>query len=311
MSRRGRRPALAILGALVLPGLLAGCVDVDDEAVIADSGGVAGVPDVDLGGITPDPAVVALVPDEIAAAGVLTVGTDTTYAPAEFLAADGRTPVGYDVDLVTAIARTMGLDVDVRTAAFTSIIPSVGSRYDVGISSFTITPERMDAVTMISYFNAGEAVTVLAGNPEGVDPDHLCGLTVAVQTGTVEFDELPGLSDDCVAAGDPEITPLVFGGQDEVTTNLVGGRADAMYTDSPIAAYAIARTGDRLEKVGETFATADQGIVVAQDDPALADAVLAALESLQASGDYQRILDAWGNGEGAVDRPQINPEVEP
>ena len=53
--------------------------------------------------------IAALVPDDVKKDGKLTVGMDTSYAPAEFLAEDGKTPGGDDVDLSKALAKGMGL----------------------------------------------------------------------------------------------------------------------------------------------------------------------------------------------------------
>ena len=60
----------------------------------------------------------------------------------------------------------------------------------MGISSFTINPERLEQANMVEYFEAGEAYAVPKGNPKNIDPADLCGLTVGVQTGTVEDEEL-------------------------------------------------------------------------------------------------------------------------
>ena len=84
-----------------------------------------------------------MVPAAIKSKGTLTVGSDTSYAPAEFLGTDGQTPVGYDVDIAKAIGATLGLKVQVQTAEFTGILPALGPKYDLGISSFTINPERL------------------------------------------------------------------------------------------------------------------------------------------------------------------------
>ena len=58
----------------------------------------------DTSSIQKDDEIAALLPDSVAGDGTLTVGTDTSYAPAEFLAEDGKTPVGFDVDLSKALA---------------------------------------------------------------------------------------------------------------------------------------------------------------------------------------------------------------
>ena len=64
-----------------------------------------------------------------------------------------------------ALANIFGLEADPETSNFDSIIPSVGSKYDIGISSFTITKERMEAVDfVVSMFEAGSPWK--KGNPE-------------------------------------------------------------------------------------------------------------------------------------------------
>ncbi|WP_181896812.1 transporter substrate-binding domain-containing protein, partial [Bifidobacterium longum] len=96
----------------------------------------------DTSSIQKDDEIAALLPDSVAGDGTLTVGADTSYAPAEFLAEDGKTPVGFDVDLSKALAAVFGLKENTVSSTFDSIIPSVGSKYDIGISSFTVTKER-------------------------------------------------------------------------------------------------------------------------------------------------------------------------
>ena len=162
---------------------------------------------------------------------------------------------------------------------------------------------------MVEYFNAGEAYAVAKGNPKKVNGDDLCGLTVGVQTGTVEDDELDTLAAKCKTDGKKEITPLKYAKQTDVTTALVGGKADVMYADSPIIAYAIAQTGGKLEQLGDVFASAPQGIVVSKDDQALTDAIQKAVQKLIDSGDYLKILTAWGNEAGAVTTAELNPSV--
>lgn len=85
----------------------------------------------DTSSIQKDDEIAALLPDSVTSDGTLTVGADTSYAPAEFLAEDGKTPVGFDVDLSKAIAAVFGLKEETISSTFDSIIPSVGSKYDL------------------------------------------------------------------------------------------------------------------------------------------------------------------------------------
>ncbi|GAA4838612.1 ABC transporter substrate-binding protein [Luteimicrobium xylanilyticum] len=305
--RRLRTISTALVATATLAVVLAGCSDSDDSG----SGGksTAGASTFDPSSVAKDDTLAAAVSASIKSAGTLRVGSDTTYAPAEYIGDDGKTPVGYDVDLTKAIAATLGLKADIQTSKFDNIIPSIGSRYDIGVSSFTINPDRLKQVNMIEYFQAGEAFAVQKGNPKGIDQSDLCGKSVGVQTGTVEADELADLSKKCTAAGKDKIDQLIYDSQADVTTNLVGGKLDAMYADSPIIAYAISQTNGQLEQLGDVFATAPQGIVVSKSDQALTDVVQKAVQKLIDDGTYGKILKAWGNEDGAVTTAELNPSV--
>ena len=134
----------------------------------------------------------AKLPESIKNAGVIKIGVDASYAPNEFLAGDGKTVQGMDVDVFNAVAAKFGVKTEWHPADFGSIINGVnGKKYDMGISSFTINPERMKQVNMVSYFRAGTQWATAKGNPKGVDPDNACGKNIAVQSNTVARDGRP------------------------------------------------------------------------------------------------------------------------
>src|SRR5450759_3643680 len=72
-----------------------------------------------------DPALVAKLPAKIKSAGQIVVGTDATYAPNEFLNADGKTVQGMDVDLFNAVMQKFGVKAVWTPASFDSIITGV------------------------------------------------------------------------------------------------------------------------------------------------------------------------------------------
>ncbi len=99
------------------------------------------------GAASVDPALAAKLPEKIKSAGKIVIGTDASYAPNEFLAADGKTIQGMDVDLFNAVAAKFGVKTEWQPADFASIITGVqGKKYDIGISSFTINDERKQQV---------------------------------------------------------------------------------------------------------------------------------------------------------------------
>jgi len=262
-------------------------------------------------GTSVDSAAAALVPANIKSKGTLTIGSDASYAPSEFLAGDGKTIEGFDVDLFTAVAKKLDLKVNFQNANFDSIITGVqGNKYDVGVSSFTVNPDREKQATMISYFNAGTQWAAPAGNAKKVDPQKPCGLTVAVQKGTVQQEvDLPPKEKACKAAGKP-INVLVYTGQDQATAAVVSGKADAMLADSPVVAYAVKQSTGKLESVGAIYDAAPYGYVVSKANTKFGDAIVAALKSLQQDGTYSEILKNWGVDQGAITDFAVNPKVQ-
>lgn len=247
-------------------------------------------------------------PAKIKAAGKIVVGTDATYAPNEFLDADGKTVVGWDVELFNAVAQKFGVTVEWQPAKFDSIIIGVDSgKFDIGVSSFTINAKRKTQVNMVSYFNAGTQWAAAPGNPKKVDPSKPCGLKVSVQKATVQAEEdLPAKVKACAAAGKP-LDVQVYDGQDQATAAVASGKADAMLADSPIVGYAIKQSGGKIESVGDVYDAAPYGYVLPKAETEFAQAIADALKSLDASGEYKKALDTFGAEAGAISDFAVNP----
>jgi polar amino acid transport system substrate-binding protein len=291
---RARFIVPAFAAAAVL--LLTGCVD--------NSTPTATTPADTASAIEADAAAVALLPEKIKSAGVLIIGTDAAYPPNEFKD-DAGNPIGWGIELSNGIAAKLGLTPEYQIASFDNIIPSItGGTVDIGESSFTDNLEREKQVDFVNYYNAG----ILWASPVGttVDPDNACGLTVAVQSNTVEdTDELPAKNAACLAAGKEKIEVLPYGSQDEATNAVVLGKADALSADSPVTLYAISKADGKLQPAGESFDTAPYGITVDKDSE-LTKAVQVALQSMVDDGSYGKILDAWGVTDGGIDTITIN-----
>lgn len=266
----------------------------------------------DVSGIEVQPEIAALLPAEALEDGVLDVGAATNYAPAEFLNTEGQ-PIGYDVDLTKAIAAVLGVESRTHTAEFDSIIAAIGSNYDAGISSFTITAERTAEVNMISYVNVGSRFNVSAGNPEGITASShldLCGRTVGVQVGTAQEETMQASAQECAPAGRPTMEVRSYDDQDAATSALAGGTIDATYSDSTVAGYAVERSDGAVETIGEVEDALPQGIVTAKEDRELTAAIQAAVQYLMDQGIWQEILQAWGVEDAALTTSELNPAVE-
>jgi len=303
-----RKLAVFALSAAMIVSLGAcGTSEQSDSTAPSDSESSSNTTGYDVSGVTKDDDIAAMLPESVTKDGKLTIGMDTSYAPAEFLAEDGKTPVGFDVDIAKALANMFGLEAVPQTSNFDSIIPSIGTKYDIGISSFTITPERMEAVDFVSMFKAGSTWVVKKGNPNKVDTSDLCGLKIAVQTGTTQEEEVNAAAKQCKADGKSEVQILSNKLQTDVTTNVATGKADVFYADSPVAGYAIAQTEDTLEALGEDVGVTKEAVAIKKGDSDTAKAVQAALQKLMDDGTYMKILKHWGVEAGAIDKAEINP----
>lgn len=244
------------------------------------------------------------VPADIRDSGRLVVGVNVPYAPNEFKNSSGEI-VGFDIDLMKAVARTMGLVPDFRETGFEGILPSVADgNFNVGMSSMTDTAEREQQVDFVTYFEAGTLWARRAGS--SADPGSPCGLRVGVAYSTIQdTQEIPAKSDACVAAGLPPVEKVVRTHQDEVTAALIAGEVDAMTADSPVTGFAIKLSGSALEPAGEVFDSAPYGWPVAKGS-GLAESLRLALEHVMSTGEYRTIATMWGVEKGMITQPVIN-----
>jgi polar amino acid transport system substrate-binding protein len=257
-----------------------------------------------------DSALAAKVPAAIKSDGTITIGVDSTYAPSEFLDTDGKTVIGFDVDVFDAVAAKLGLKTKWVTAPFDTIIQSVGSgKFEIGVSSFTINADREKQATMISYFSAGTQWATQKGNPSGIQPDSACGHRVAVQKATVQVDDLTARSKKCTSAGKKSITIDQYAAQDAATAAVVSKKDDAMLADSPVCAYAVDKTSGQLELLGDIYDSAPYGYVLPKNATDFASAIQGALQKIIADGTDKKALDKWGVSQGAITTPEINPSA--
>jgi polar amino acid transport system substrate-binding protein len=249
-------------------------------------------------------AIANTLPDKVKSSGKLIVGVNVPYSPNEFKDPSGKI-VGFDVDLMNAVASVLGVTPDYRESDFEKIIPSItGGTYDVGMSSFTDTKQREQTVDFVTYFSAGTLWAQRPGAP--IDPNNACGLSVAVQATTIQdTQEIPAKGDACVKADKPPINKQKFDRQDDATTALVLGKVDAMSADSPVTAYAIKQSGGKIEAAGQIFDSAPYGWPVAKGSP-LGQSLVQALQHIMATGDYKTIATNWGVESGMINNPVID-----
>lgn len=215
---------------------------------------------------------------------VLRVATDATFPPMEFV--ENGKMTGFDIELVEALAKTMGKTVEWTQIDFKGLIPGlVSKRFDMAVSAIYITEERAKVVDFgDSYYAGGLVMMVKNGNTTIKSPEDLKDKKVTVQVGTksVKF-----LRDNFPAA------QLVEVEKNDQMFNLVEvGRADAAVTGKP-AAYQYARTRGTLSVIPTQLTTEAYGMAVRRDLPEVTKKLNEALGKLKADGTYDAIVKKW------------------
>ena len=260
-------------------------------------------------GATKDAALAAEVPKSIGSAGSVTVASDATYPPMESIAPGTTTIIGMDPDLGHAIGAVLGINFNFQNVTFNKILLGLKSgQYDLGMSSFTDEKSREQTVDFVDYFKAGTSFVVSSGSPLNLTSlDQICGMTVAVESGTTEQSDASGQSKKCTAAGKNAVTVLAYPTQTQANLALTAGRAQVMMADTPVAAYQVKLSNGKFKLEG-AYGVAPYGIAIPKNS-GMAKPIMDAVNKLIAAGVYQKIMAKWGLQSGAITTATINQAV--
>ncbi len=224
---------------------------------------------------------------------VLTVGTEPGFPPFELVDDSGEI-VGFDIDLVNAIAEKAGKTVEFQSLPFDGLIPALQSgTIDAAVSGMTITEERQQTVDFSDpYFKAGLAIAVQSGTTDIQTLDDLEGKRIAAQIGTTGADAANSVEGATVTTFDS--APLAL-------QELANGNVDAVVNDAPATLDAIA-TGNipNVEVVGQLLTEEFYGIAMPQGSENL-EAINAGLAEVKSDGTYAEIYRKWFDAEPPAD----------
>ncbi len=219
----------------------------------------------------------------------IVIASDTTFPPMEFVN-EASEIVGFDIDLVKAIAAAQGIEITVKTVAWDGIFAGLeNGDYDAIASSVTITEERAQKYDFSNaYVNAGQ-ITVVPADSTATALTDLAGQPVGAQLGTTGADTVATTfgSKDNLKAYD-EIG-LAF-------EDLFNKRLAGVVIDTPVAAlYVLANEKYKaaFKIIGEPLSDENYGFVVKKGNKELVDLLNAGLEKVKADGTYDKIKAQW------------------
>jgi polar amino acid transport system substrate-binding protein len=219
---------------------------------------------------------------------------DPTFPPLESKTVSGK-PVGFDVEMATAIGKLWKVKASFVETGFTGLLPGLASkRCNMVISGLFVTPDRTKTFPAVGYMQSHRSLLVQAGNPKKIKgPNDLSGKTVAVQAGTHYEEYLNALNDQFKASGRPQFTLQSYKGDTDAVAQLLIGRADAVLTQDTSSAFQKKANPGKLA-IAYLFPEKDTfGIYYRKSDKALGTALRAAVKTLKKNGTLKKIASKW------------------
>ena len=216
--------------------------------------------------------------------GVLHMATNAAFPPYEMTTDDGGFE-GIDVEIATAIAEKLGLELVVDNMDFSSVITAVqGGKSDIAMAGMTVNEERKQNVDFTDTYANAVQVIIVTEDSDIAAVEDLDGKMIGVQQGTTgQFYCEDDYGADNVTAYENGAT---------ATQALLSGKVDAVVIDSePAKAYVAENEG--LKILDTEYANEDYAIGIGKENAGLYNAVNDALKELIDDGTVQSIVDKY------------------
>jgi polar amino acid transport system substrate-binding protein len=226
--------------------------------------------------------------DDIKARGKMLVAIDPTFAPYEYTDASGKI-VGFDPEVLEAVAAQMGVGVEYQVMSFSGIIPGLIARsFDFSVSILSWTAERAERIDFtIPVARISMAVLKMKDNENVKSSDiyDLSGHRCAVKQTTTPEQKMQEFNERLAAEGKPQVELLHFETVEQTISALADGRVDCV-VDSKVVLYVAMRQRPELamEVVGDVGEPTLQGWGINKSDTKLKAALDEAIRKIKASG---------------------------
>lgn len=216
--------------------------------------------------------------------------TDSTWPPMEFIN-ENKELVGFDIDLVRAIAKEGDFEVEFISTGWDGIFAGlINGEYDAVVSSVTITEERKKEMDFSDpYFNAGQLLAVRSETAASVAGlGDLSGKIVGVQIGTSGAIFVQETYPDVILKTYDDLGPAV--------EELAQGTIDGMVADVPlIVDYLLnnSKYTNLFVAIGAPMTSEEYGIALKKGNEELKAKINAGLAKVISSGEYDKIYSKW------------------
>ena len=232
-----------------------------------------------------------------ASGGELAICTDSTFPPMEYVAHTGDTePVGFDVDLMKALADAWSAKLKIVTLDFSGLLPALeAKRCDAVVSGIFLTPERIKSFDGVAYLSTA---SVLAGKGDTApikSTDELSGKSVAVQQGTEFVKWMDKINADLAAKNMKTADALLYPKASDVIQQVLIGRAFAGFTQDTELSFRSLQNPGQLSTV-YTFPDRQKFAIYIRRNGSDIDEVKKTIDTLRGSGALAGIIKKWNTG---------------
>lgn len=211
--------------------------------------------------------------------GKLIVATNAEFPPYEYH--DGDKIVGIDMEIADAIAKKMGLELEIEDIAFDSVILEVTSgKADMGMAGISATEERKQSVDFSDTYTTSKQLIIVKEDSEIAKSDDLEGKTVGVQAGT---------TGDLLVSDIKGATVERYSKGMDAVQALSQSKIDAVVIDSEVAKRFVSETTG-LKVLDDAYADEEYAVAVKKGNKELLDSVNKALSELKADGTVDKII---------------------
>ena len=237
---------------------------------------------------TPDPATANTRLDQIKKNGKLVLATGN-YRPFEYLDESNKM-VGYDIDVAEAIAKKIGVPLEIKEMQFTSLIPTLQiDQADLVIAAMYITDERKAVVDFADpYMETGMVLVTRANDTAIKSTKDLDGKVVGVKAGATSEKVAQDLKDQ----GQTTISIKSYKETVDYLMDLEAGRTDASINDL-LNQLEYNKTHPNVKIVGDPFTKSSLGIAVKKGDKELVDLINSVLKEMKQNGEKDNLYKKW------------------
>ena len=224
--------------------------------------------------------------------GVLCIGSALPDPPFEFV--DGKTPAGFDVELMQAICVKLSLTwqlVPFNGQDFNGIFDGLGKTWDCVASGTTITPQRQKVADFCDpYLESGQSLVCnTARTPHVHSIDDLAGMVIAVQHGNTSEPVAQRLKAEGRVA---DVRVYAYHDINQMLDDLAAGTIGAVMKLAPVMHW-LTRNRPHLRVVQERITDETLAVSVRRGDDVLRQAINEAQAQLRSSGELEKLINTW------------------